>query len=81
MATVVPENWRFGELTEDKKLPVRFLDADGLPILLSNLYAYGVEVFTKSTTIVKCGYNMDALGKTQNPKPVSGVRRVSQIQK
>ena len=27
------------------------------------------------------GNTKDALGKTQNPKPVSGVRRVSQIEK
>lgn len=59
MATVVPENWRFGDVTEDKKLPVRFLDADGDPIALASLSGYGVEVFTKSVTIVKCGYNMD----------------------
>lgn len=58
MATVVPENWRYGELTEDKKLPIRFLDADGDPIALVSLVGYGVEVFTKAATIVKCGVNM-----------------------
>lgn len=40
MATVVPENWRYGELTEDKKLPIRFLDADGDPIALVSLVEF-----------------------------------------
>jgi hypothetical protein len=56
---VIPENWRWGEITEDKKLPVRFLDANGDPIALASLYGYGVEVFTKRQSIIKCGKNIE----------------------
>jgi len=51
--------WWFGDITEDKKLTVRFLDADGNPILLSALYGYGVKIFSNSGVILKCGVNIE----------------------
>jgi len=68
--SVTPENWRFGEITEDKKLPVRFLDADSEPILLSDLYGYGVKVFTSRDTIIKCGVNIEGY-EDENLIPVN----------
>lgn len=50
------ENWRFGDITEDKKLPVRFLDADGDPWPLASLLSFGVKILTKQNEeIVKIG--------------------------
>ena len=54
------ENWRFGDITEDKKLPVRFLDADGDPWPLASLVSFGVKIVTKQNEeIVKIG-NIDS---------------------
>ena len=59
MAAIKPELWRFGTLTEDKKLPVRFLDANNAPILLSNLYGYGVKIWNGRDDIILCGVNIE----------------------
>ena len=54
------ENWRYGEITEDKKLPVRFLDSQGDPWPLGSLVGYGVKLIGENgTTLVKAGINID----------------------
>ena len=53
------ENWRFGDITEDKKLPVRFLDVNGDPFPLSSLVGYGVRLIgANGTVLLKAGVNL-----------------------
>jgi hypothetical protein len=53
------ENWRFGSITEDKKIPVRFLDSLGNPWPLSGLSGYGVKLISdKGKDLIRAGINL-----------------------
>jgi hypothetical protein len=52
------EIWRYGAITEDKKLPVRFLDSNNIPIPIAALVGYGVELYIDGRSMVKAGVNI-----------------------
>ena len=50
------ENWRYGSITEDKKVTFSFTDENGITYALADLLGYGVKfVDTDGRVILKAG--------------------------